>query len=52
LPTLTEGEYIDLVDYTGRQVYPGKRGVIKESESKALDKPYAPIIFETKPIKS
>jgi len=38
LPTLTEGEYIDLVDCTGRQVYPGKRGVIKESEPKALDK--------------
>jgi len=32
LPTLTEGEYIDLVDYTGRQIYPGKRGKIKESE--------------------
>jgi len=27
-----------LVDYTGRQAYPGKRGVIKESEPKALDK--------------
>jgi len=38
LPTLTEGEYIDLVDYTGRQIYPGKRGVIKESEPKALEK--------------
>ena len=38
MPTLTEGEYINLVDYTGRQVYPGKRGVINESESKALDK--------------
>jgi len=38
LPTLTKGEYIDLVDYTGRQVYPGKRGVIKENEPKALDK--------------
>jgi len=38
LPTLTEGEYIDLVDYTGRQVYPVKRGRIKESEPKALDK--------------
>ena len=38
LPTLTEGEYIDLVDYTGRQVYPGKRGKIKESEPKALEK--------------
>ena len=37
LPTLTEGEYIDLVDYTGRQVYPGKHGRIKESEPKALD---------------
>jgi len=36
LPTLTEGEYIDLVDYTGRQVYPGKRGKIRESEPKAL----------------
>jgi len=35
---LTEGEYIDLVDYTGRHVYPGKRGVIKESEPKAPDK--------------
>jgi len=38
LPTLTEGEYINLVDYTGRQVYPGKHGKIKESEPKALDK--------------
>ena len=38
LPTLTEGEYIDLVDYTGRQVYPRKRGMIRESEPKALDK--------------
>jgi len=38
LPTLTESEYIDLVDYTERQVYPGKRGVINESEPKALDK--------------
>ena len=38
LPTLTEGEYIDLVDYTGRQIYPGKRGTINESEPKALDK--------------
>jgi len=33
LPTLSEGEYMDLVDYTGRQVYPGKRGVIKENET-------------------
>jgi len=38
LPTLTEGKYIDLVDYTGRQVYPRKRGMIRESEPKALDK--------------
>ena len=38
MPTLTEGEYIDLVDYTGRQVYPGKRGRINESGPKALDK--------------
>ena len=34
LPTLTEGEYIDLVDYTGRQVYPGKRGVIRKANPK------------------
>jgi len=27
-----------LVNYTGRRVYPGKRGVTKESEPKALDK--------------
>jgi|GEM_PF-4925899 len=38
LPTLTAGEYIDLVDYTGRQVHSGKRGMIEESEPKALDK--------------
>jgi len=30
-PTLTGGEYIDLVDYTRRHIYPGKRGVITES---------------------
>jgi|GEM_PF-3624429 len=29
LPILTDGEYINLVDYTGRQVYPGKRGTLK-----------------------
>jgi len=29
---------IRLIDYTGRQVYPGKRGETKESEPKALDK--------------
>ena len=33
LPTLSEGEYMDLVDDTGRQIYPSKRGVIKESET-------------------
>jgi len=38
LPTLTEGEYIYLVDYTGRQVYPGKCGVIKESEPQSINK--------------
>jgi len=38
LPTLTDSEYIYLVDYTGRQVYPGKCGVIKESEPQAINK--------------
>ena len=38
MPQLTEGEYLDLVDYTSRQVFPGKRGAIKESKPKALDK--------------
>jgi REP element-mobilizing transposase RayT len=38
LPTLTEGEYLELVDFTGRQISPGKRGWIKQSEPKALDK--------------
>jgi len=29
---------MDLVDCTGRQICPGKRGKIKESEPKALNK--------------
>ncbi|NJR44089.1 transposase [bacterium] len=38
LPKISEAEYIALVDYTGRQFFPGKRGRIKESQPKALDK--------------
>ena len=36
MPTMTEAEYIDLVDFTGRELHPGKRGVIKVDEPKAL----------------
>ncbi len=36
IPPMTEAEYIDLVDFTGREMHPGKRGVIKMDEPKAL----------------
>ena len=36
VPPMTEAEYIDLVDFTGREMHPGKRGVIKIDEPKAL----------------
>ena len=36
VPPMTEAEYIDLVDFTGRELHPGKRGVIKMDEPKAL----------------
>ena len=36
IPPMTEAEYIDLVDFTGREKHPGKRGVIKMDEPKAL----------------
>ena len=38
VPAMTEAEYIDLVDYTGREWHPGKRGVIRADEPKALRK--------------
>ena len=38
VPPMTEAEYIDLVDFTGRELHPGKRGVIKMEEPKALRK--------------
>ena len=33
---MTEARYIELVDYTGRQIRSDKRGTIKESELPAL----------------
>ncbi len=38
MPPMTEAEYIDLVDFTGREWHPGKRGVIKADEPPALRK--------------
>ena len=38
VPPMTEAEYIDLVDFTGREWHPGKRGVIRADEPKALRK--------------
>jgi hypothetical protein len=37
-PNLTIGDYLELVDFTGRQMSPGKRGRIKEAEPTALTK--------------
>ena len=37
-PLLTNADYLELVDFTGRMIYPGKRGAIKEKELKALTK--------------
>ena len=37
-PLLTNADYLELVDFTGRLIHPGKRGAIKESEPKALTK--------------
>ena len=31
VPPMTEAEYIDLVDFTGRELHQGKRGVINKS---------------------
>ncbi len=38
VPTLTNAEYIDLVDFTGREWHAGKRGKIESTEPKALTK--------------
>ena len=38
MPPMTEAEYIDLVDFTGREQHPSKRGVIKADEPPALRK--------------
>ena len=38
VPPMSEAEYIDLVDFTGRELHPGKRGVIKADEPPALRK--------------
>jgi REP element-mobilizing transposase RayT len=38
VPTLTQAEYIDLVDFTGREIHSGKRGKIEASEPRALRK--------------
>ncbi len=37
-PLLSNVDYLELVDFTGRMIHPGKRGAIKESEPKALTK--------------
>ena len=37
-PLLTNAAYLELVDFTGRMIQPGKRGAIKETEPKALTK--------------
>ena len=38
MPGISEAEYIELVDFTGRELHPGKRGKIEASEPKALTK--------------
>ena len=38
VPPMTKAEYIDVVDFTGRELHPGKRAVIKADEPKALRK--------------
>lgn len=35
---LTNAQYIEWVDWSGRQIYPGKRGKIQASEPHALAK--------------
>ena len=38
VPPMTEAEYIALIDFTGREWHPGKRGVITADEPPALRK--------------
>ena len=38
LPGISEADYIELVDFTGRELHPGKRGKIAASAPKALTK--------------
>ena len=38
VPPMTEAEYTDLVDFTGREWHPGKRGIITANEPPALRK--------------
>jgi hypothetical protein len=38
MPAITELDYIELVDFTGRQWHVGKKGIIKSSEPRALTK--------------
>ena len=38
MPSISEAEYIELVDFTGRELHAGKRGKIEASEPKALTK--------------
>ena len=38
MPAITEADYIELVDFTGRQLHAGKRGKIAANEPKALTK--------------
>ena len=38
LPSISVADYIELVDFTGRELHPGKRGKIEASEPKALTK--------------
>jgi len=33
MPLLTNADYLQLVDYSGRLIHPGKRGAIKETEA-------------------
>jgi hypothetical protein len=38
MPAITEADYIELVDFTGRQWHAGKKGTIEPSEPRALTK--------------
>jgi hypothetical protein len=38
MPAITEADYIELVDFTGRQWHVGKKGIIEAGEPKSLTK--------------